>query len=78
MESALEMVSNYFFDIASLLIATAALVYAALALRVAKEALVSGRGSDLVAHKLRAQEGRVRAERSILTLQAACNEMVAQ
>lgn len=78
LESALEMVGNYFFEIASLLIATAALVYAALALRVAKEALVSGRGADLLALKLRAQEGRVRAERSFLSLQSACHEMRAR
>jgi hypothetical protein len=74
LEVFLGLVDAHFFEISSLLIATGALIYAALALRVAKEALASAKGSDLAALKLKAQEARVRAERSFLSLQTACHE----
>lgn len=76
MEGVLGLVSKYFFEIASLLLATGALIYAGLALRVAREALESASGSDLAALKLKAHEGRVRAERSFLSIQSACHEML--
>ena len=75
LEGTLELFGNYFFEVASLLIASSALIYAALALRVAKQALVSAEHSDLAALKLRAQDQRARAQRSFLSLQSACHEM---
>lgn len=64
MQSFLEPVAGNLFDIASLLIAAGALIFSALAFRIAKQALVAAERSDLAALKLKAQEGRARAERS--------------
>ncbi|MCQ0971989.1 hypothetical protein MLD63_16320 [Paracoccus sp. TK19116] len=75
MQGVSTLASSYFFEIASLLIASGALVYAALALRVAKEALEAARSSDLAALKSRAHEVRVGAERNFVSLQSACQEM---
>ena len=75
MQSYLEPLASNFFEVASLSIAAGALMYAALAFRIAKQALVAAERSDLAALKLKAQEGRARAERSYLSLQAACHEV---
>ena len=75
LEGVFELIDNYFFEVASLLIASGALIYAARAFRVAKQALASAEGSDLAALKLKAHEGRARAQRSFLSLQSACHEM---
>ena len=69
------VISEFLFEVASLSIAAGALMYAALAFRIAKQALVAAERSDLAALKLKAQEGRARAERSYLSLQAACHEV---
>ena len=69
---------DYFFEVASLLFAAAALYYAALAFRVAKRALLTAHESDVVTLKLKAHEGRAQAERSFLPLQSACHNMRSQ
>jgi len=70
-----ELFRNYFFEVASFLLAAAALYYAALAFRVAKRTLLTTQESDIVTLKLKAHEGRVQAERSFLSLQSACHDM---
>lgn len=70
-----ELFRTYFFDAASLLIASAALIYAALAHRVSKKAQATAQEYEVVALKMTAQEKRMRAERSFLTLKSACQEM---
>ncbi len=82
MEAMLERVAGlageYLFEVVSLLIAAAALYYAALAFRVAKRALLTSQESDKVTLKLMAQERRAQAERSFLSLQSACHDMRSQ
>ena len=79
MEGMLERVAglfeDYFFEVASLLLAAVALYYAALAFRVAKRALLTAQESDIVTLKLKAHEGRAKAERSFLSLQSACHDV---
>jgi hypothetical protein len=78
LEGVMGIFGAYFFEIASLLLAAAALYYAARAFRVANRALLTSQESDKVTLKLKAQEGRAQAERSFLTLQSACHDMRAQ
>jgi hypothetical protein len=82
MEAILERVGRlageYFFEVVSLLLAAAALYYAALAFRVAKRALLTSQESDKVTLKLKAQERREQAERSFLSLELACHDMRSQ
>jgi len=78
LESALGFMGDYLFELLSLLIAAAALLYAALAFRVAKQAIQTAKDSDLAALKLKAHEGRARAERSFLSLQSACKDIRSQ
>lgn len=63
---------DYFFQLVSLLVALTALIYAALAFRVAKQALNSAKDSDLATLKLRAYDGRAKVQRSFFSLQSAC------
>ena len=70
-----KLIGIYFFDAASLLIASAALIYAALALRVARKAQATTEMSEVAALKMTAQEKRMRAEHSFLALQSVCQEM---
>ena len=69
------MIEGYIFEVASLLIAAAALVFAALAFRDSRRTLQIAKESDLTALKLKALEGRAKAERSYLSLLTACNDM---
>jgi len=78
LEGVIGLFGAYFFEIVSLLLAAAALYYAALAFRVAKRALITSQESDKVTLKLKAQEGRELAERSFLSLQSACHNMRGQ
>ncbi|WP_299478117.1 hypothetical protein [uncultured Roseibium sp.] len=78
MDGVLGLIRDHFFDGASLLLAACALIYAALALRVAKKALVTAKMSDLATLKLKAHEGRERAEQSFLSLQSACHDTRSQ
>lgn len=75
MESVVALIGNFLYEGASLMIAAGALIYAVLAHRVATKALAAAEESDSATLKLKAQEGRARAERSFLSLQAACREM---
>lgn len=75
MEGLWDLAGNHFFEGASFLISACAVLYAALALRVAKRAVVAAEASDLVALKLKARDGKAEAQRSLLRLQAACHEM---
>ena len=70
------MVVAYLIEVASLLLAAAALVYAALAFRASRQALETAKESDLAALKLKANEGWAKAERSFLSLQTACRDML--
>ncbi|MBY6121838.1 hypothetical protein KUV64_22135 [Mameliella alba] len=70
-----ELIGAHFFDVTSLIIASAALIYAGLALRVAKEGQVSTEVSELATLRMTAQEKRIQAERSFLSLQSACHDM---
>ncbi len=78
LESVIEFFAGYFFEVSSLLLAAAALYYAALAFRVAKRALLTSQESDKVTLKLKAQEARAQAERSFLSLQSACHDIRGQ
>ncbi|WP_289032291.1 hypothetical protein [uncultured Roseibium sp.] len=78
MDGVLSFITDHFFDGASLLLAAGALIYAALALRVAKQALVTAKMSDVATLKLKAHEGRERAEKSFLSLQSACHDTRSQ
>lgn len=75
LESVLDLIGKNFFEVISSLLAAVALVYAALAFRVSKQALEAGKESDLAALKLKAHEGREKLDRSFLSLQSACHEM---
>lgn len=75
MQNGIELLGDYFFEIASLVITVAALVYAALAFRVAKQAIDIAKASDLLALKMKAQDGRAKAERSFTSLQSACRDV---
>ncbi|WP_417809990.1 hypothetical protein [Thioclava sp.] len=75
LEGIMAPISGYVFDAASLLIAVGALIYAARAFRVSKQALKSGEDAHLAELKMKALEGRARAERSFLSLQTDCHGM---
>jgi len=75
MQNAIELVGKHFFDMASLLMAVAALIYAARAFRVAKQAIEIAKESDLINLKMKAQDGRAKAERSFTSLQSACRNV---
>lgn len=72
MEASTRYVGENFFELSSLLLAVAALILAALAFRVAKQAIEATKDSDRMALRVRAQEGLANARRSFLSLQAAC------
>ncbi len=78
MDGVLGLIRDHFFDGATLLISAGALIYAALALRVAKQALVTAKVSDVTTLKLKAYEGRERAEQSFLSLQSSCHDTRSQ
>lgn len=78
LEDVLPLISNYFLDGVSLLIAVSALIYAALAFRVSRQALKSAEMTHFAELKMKAHEGRARAERSFLLLKTACHEMQKQ
>ncbi|WP_213214375.1 hypothetical protein [Roseibium polysiphoniae] len=78
MDSILGLIRNHFFEGASLLLAAGALIYAAMALRVAKQALVTAKMSDVATLKLKAHEGRERAEQIFLSLQSTCHDTRSQ
>jgi hypothetical protein len=68
----LEFVNQNVFEIVSVFIAAAALVYAALAFGASKQALKITRDSDTTAMRVKVQDGLSNAERSFLLLQEAC------
>lgn len=74
MDGVLGFMRDHLFDGASLLLTAGALIYAARALRVAKQALVTAKMSDVATLKLKAHEGRERAEQSFLSLRSACHD----
>ncbi len=74
LESVLDLVAQRVFEIISLLIAVAALVYAALAFKTAKHAIQATKDSDLTALRVKMQEGISDAERSLIRLHDACHE----
>lgn len=76
MQSGIELLGEYFFEIASLVITVAALIYAALAFRVAKQAIDIAKASDLLALKMKAQDGRAKVVRSFTSLQSACRDVL--
>lgn len=71
---ALRVVAQHFFELASLFIAVAALVCAALAYRVAKEAIAAANASDQTALRQKVLEKLAVAERSYILLQTACSK----
>lgn len=75
MESYVGLNISDFIEVASLLLGCAALIYAALAFRVSKQALKTAAESDLATLKLTAHERRTKAERSFFSLQSACQDM---
>jgi hypothetical protein len=75
MQNGIELFGEHFFEITSLLISVAALIYAALAFRVARQAVGAAKESDLIALKMKAQDGRAKAERSFTSLQSACRNV---
>ncbi|WP_417684933.1 hypothetical protein [Roseibium sp.] len=78
MDGFLSLISDRFFEGFSLLIAVSALIYAALAHRVAKQALATAKTSALATLKFKAHEGRERAEQSFHSLQSACHDTRSQ
>ncbi|QEE34990.1 hypothetical protein FTO60_04240 [Octadecabacter sp. SW4] len=68
----MEFISQNVFEIVSIFIAAAALVYAALAFSASKQALKITRDSDTTAMRVKVQDGLSNAERSFLLLQEAC------
>ncbi|WP_420333396.1 hypothetical protein [Roseibium sp.] len=78
MDGTLGLINDNFFDGVSLLLSAGALLFAALAHRVAKQALATAKMSDVAALKLKAHEGRERAEKSFLSLQTACHDTRSQ
>lgn len=73
-EKFLNYAASHAFEITSLLISLAALVYAALALKAARQAILITKESDLSALRLRAQDEFSAAERSFHELRAACHQ----
>lgn len=75
MEGIWEFLGNYFFEVASLLIALGALVYAALAFQIAKKATRAAEVSDLASLNLRADEVMTKAQQGFVSLQKDCGDM---
>ena len=75
LEGVFALAGNYFLDGVSLLIAVGALIYAALAFRVSRQALKSAEVTHFAGLKMKAHEALARAERSFLSLQTACHGM---
>lgn len=73
-KSFLNFVAAHAFETTSLLVSVAALAYAALALRAARQAIVIAKESDIVALRIKAQDEFFAAERSFHNLQAACHQ----
>lgn len=73
-ENLLNYAAAHAFEITSLLMSLAALVYAALALKAARQAILIAKESDLAALRLRAQDEFSAAERSFHELRAACHQ----
>ncbi|MEP4961956.1 MAG: hypothetical protein ABJU19_22025 [Roseobacter sp.] len=71
-ELPLEFVVPNVFEIVSLLIAAGALIFAALAFSVAKQAIKATKESDITALQVKAQDSISDAKRSFLLLQEAC------
>ncbi|SFS22265.1 hypothetical protein [Yoonia litorea] len=72
LETTLNLAAQHAFEIISLLIAAAALVYAALAFKAAKHAVQATKDSDLTALRVKMQDSISGAERSLIRLQEAC------
>lgn len=72
MDLAIGLVEQHAFEAISILIAAAALVYAALAFKAAKQAVQATRDSDMTALRVKVQDGISGAARSLLKLQKAC------
>lgn len=74
LENYLGFLGEHFFEAASLILAAGALIFAALAFRVAKQAIAINEASELAILKLKAFERRTRAERGFLSLQSHCQD----
>ncbi|MFA9229648.1 MAG: hypothetical protein ACEQSU_02710 [Microgenomates group bacterium] len=79
------MIENFFnpiaanaFEVASLGLSVAALVYAALALRAARQAILIAKESEMAALRLKAQDEFSAVERSFDKLQMACHQTRSQ
>ena len=71
-EKLLGFVAQNGFEIVSILIAAAALVYAVLAFNASKQAISASREANIAALQVKAQDGISDARRSFLSLQEAC------
>lgn len=71
-ESVFSVFKPHAFEVISMLIAGAALIYAALAFKAAKHAIQATKDSDMTALRVKVLDGTSEAERSFLKLQDAC------
>lgn len=71
-ETVSESFAGRMFDVVSILIAIAALVYAALAFKAAKQAIQATKDSDLTALRVKIHDEILEAERIFLSLQQEC------
>lgn len=74
MEYLFSTFAEHAFEIASLLVSGAALVYAALAHTAARQAIQIAKETDIAALRLKAQDECCAAERSFHKLQEACHQ----
>ncbi len=72
LETVRDLFAQRAFEVISLLIAAAALVYAALAFRAAKHAVRATKDSDLTALRVKMLDGISDARRSLIRLHEAC------
>jgi len=73
MEVASGIFNQHLFEVISTIIATVALVYAALAFKAAKQAIRATRESDIIALRVVVQESIAHAESSLVRLHEACH-----